>query len=72
MFINDNKKYPNDIISASIQYYFSKNLNIYQFSEGFKGKLFGTFNHITNMIFNFAFVNTNLGGTLYPPHCFKN
>ena len=24
------------------------------------------------MIYNFAFVNTNLGGTIYPPNSFKN
>jgi GT2 family glycosyltransferase len=72
MFINDHKKYPNDIISGSIQYFIGKNLAIKSFSEGFKGKNFGIFNHITNMIFNFAFVNTNLGGTLYPANTFKN
>ena len=71
MFINDHKKYPNDIISGSIQYFIGKNLNIKKFSEGFKGRKFGIFNHITSMIFNFAFVNTNLGGTLYPVNSFK-
>ena len=72
MFINDHKKYPNDIISGSIQYFIGKNLTIKSFSEGFKGKNFGIFNHIANMIFNFAFVNTNLGGTLYPANSFRN
>lgn len=72
MFIYDHKKYPNDIISASIQYYFGDNLNIFEFSDGFKGKIFGIFNHITNMVFNFAIINTNLGGTLYPSDTFKN
>lgn len=72
MIINDHKKYPNDIITCSIQYYFGKNLTIKEFSEGFKGKYFGTYNHITNMIFNFAIVNSELGGTLYPPGIFKN
>ena len=71
MFINDHKKYPNDIISGSLQYFIGKNLNIKKFSEGFKGRKFGIFNHITSMIFNFAFVNTNLGGTLYPVNSFK-
>ena len=72
MFINDHKNYPNDIISGSIQYFIDKNLNVKILSEGYKGKNFGTFNHITNIIFNFAFVNTNLGGTLYPPNTFRN
>lgn len=72
MFLNDNKKYPNDAISASIQYFFGKNLNIMEFKEGYKGKKFGIFNHINNMIFNFAIINTNLGGTLYPRNFFKN
>ena len=71
MFINDHKKYPNDIISGSIQYFISQNLTIKTFSEGYKGRKFGIFNHITNMVFNFAFVNTNLGGTLYPANTFK-
>ena len=72
MFINDHNKYPNDIISASIQYYFGKNLSINEFYEGYKGKNFGIFNHISNMIFNFALVNSNLGGTLFPSNTFKN
>ena len=72
MFINDHKKYPNDIISGSIQYFIGKNFTIKEFSEGYKGKNFGVFNHIVNMIFNFAFVNTNLGGTLYPVNSFRN
>ena len=71
MFINDHKKYPNDIISGSIQYFIGQNLTIKTFSEGYKGRNFGIFNHITNMVFNFAFVNTNLGGTLYPANSFK-
>ena len=72
MFINDHKKYPNDIISGSIQYFIGKNLKIQTFSEGFKGRIFGIFNHIANMVFNFAFVNTNLGGTLFPANSFSN
>lgn len=72
MFINDHRKYPNDIIAGSIQYFFGKNLKISQFSEGYKGKYFGIFNHISNMIFNFGIINTNLGGTLFPSHSFKN
>ena len=72
MFINDHRKYPNDIISASIQYFFGKNLNISEFSEGYKGKYSGVFNHISNIIFNFAIINSNFGGTLFPPYSFKN
>ena len=72
MIINDHKKYPNDIISASIQYFFGKDLLIKQISEGYKGENFGVFNHISNMIFNFALINTNVGGTLFPANCFKN
>ena len=72
MFINDHKKYPNDILSSSIQYYFGKNTTIREFSEGYKGKYYGTFNHISNMVFNFAIINSDLGGTLFPPGIFKN
>ena len=72
MFINDHKRYPNDAISASIQYYFGKNLEIKEFIEGFKGEKFGIFNQAYDMIFNFALINTNLGGTLYPKNFFKN
>lgn len=72
MFIKDHKKYPKDIIIGSVQFFFGNNLKIKQLSEGYNGKYFGIFNHITGIIFNFAFVNTNLGGTLYPENCFKN
>ena len=72
MFINDHNKYPNDTISASIQYFFGHNLTINEFPEGYKGQKFGIFNHVTNMIFNFALINTNLGGTLYPQNYFKD
>jgi hypothetical protein len=71
MLINDHKLHPDEIISSSIQYYFGKNAIISEFSEGYKGYLFGTFNHISNMIFNFAIINTELGGTLFPPGIFK-
>ncbi len=72
MFIDDHMKYPKDIISGSIQYFIGQNFDIKNFTEGYKGKYFGTFNHITNLIFNFAFVNIGLGGTLFPSHPFKN
>ena len=72
MFINDHRKYPNDIITASIQYFFGKNLKITGFSEGYKGKYFGVFNHISNLVFNFAIINSNYGGTIFPPLSFKN
>ena len=72
MFIEDHNKYPNDAIAASIQFYFGKNGEIKEFSEGFKGSMFGTFNHVTEMIFNFAIINIDLGGILYPKNYFKN
>lgn len=72
MFINDHQKYPNDTISASIKYFFGQNLKITEFSEGYQSEKLGIFNHVTNMIFNFALINTNLGGTLYPKNYFKN
>ena len=72
MFINDHKKYPNDIIAGSIQYFFNENLTIKEFPTGYKGKYFGNFNHVPNMIFNFALLNTGLGGTLFPANIFKN
>ena len=72
MFMNDHKKYPNDAISASIQYFFGKNLERKEFLEGFKGEKFGVFNQVPEMIFNYAIINTDLGGTLYPKNYFKN
>ena len=72
MFINDHLKYPNDAIAASIQYFFGKNGKIKELSEGFKGKKYGTFNHVTEMIFNFALFNIDLGGILFPKNFFKN
>ena len=70
--IQDHKKYPNDIITCSIKYYFGEKLTIKELSEDFKGKYFSTYNHIPNMIFNFAIINSNLDGTLYPSRMFKN
>ena len=72
MFIKDHIKYPNDAIVASIQYYFGKNYEIREFNEGFKGKNFGVFNHVSEMIFNFALINIDLGGILYPKNFFQN
>ena len=72
MFINDHKKYPNSAISASLQYYFGKNLEIKEFVEGYKGEKYGIFNQVVDMVFNFAIINTDLGGTLYPSNFFNN
>ena len=72
MFINDHLKYPNDAIAASIQYYFGKNDKITELSEGFKGEKYGIFNHVTEMIFNFALINIDMGGILYPKNYFQN
>ena len=72
MFIKDHNKYPNDAIAASIQYFFGKNSEIKELNEGFKGKKFGTFNHVSEIIFNFALINIDLGGILYPKHFFQN
>jgi hypothetical protein len=72
MFINAQKKYPNDIIASSIQYFIGQNLELKNFTEGYNGKYFGTFNHISDLVFNFAFVNIELGGALFPPKTFRN
>ena len=72
MFIKDHIKYPKDAIASSIQYFFGKNAKITEFSEGFKGSKFGIFNHVTEMIFNFAIINIDLGGILYPKNFFQN
>lgn len=72
MFINDHKKYPKDAISASFQFFFGKDLRIKGFKEGYADKDLGVFNYISDMIFNFALVNTNIGGTLYPKNFFKD
>ena len=72
MLIEDHFKYPNDAIAASIQYFFGKNGKITEIAEGFKGEKFGTFNHVTEMIFNFALFNMDLGGILYPKKFFQN
>ena len=72
MFMNDHFKYPKDAIAASFQYYFGKNGKISEFSEGFKGEKFGTFNHVTEIVFNFALFSMDLGGILFPKNYFKN
>jgi hypothetical protein len=72
MLMNDHLKYPNDAIVSSIQYFFGKNDEITELSEGFQGENFGTFNHVTELIFNFALINIDLGGILYPSNYFKN
>ena len=72
MFIQDHYKYPNDAIAATIQYHFGKNLEVKEFSVGYKGEKYGTFNHISDMIFNFALINIDLGGILYPKNFFKS
>ena len=72
MFINDHLKYPNDAIASTIQYFFGKNDEIIELSEGFRGEKFGTFNHVSEMIFNFALIDIDLGGILYPKNYFQN
>jgi hypothetical protein len=72
MFIKDHIKYPKDAIAASNQYFFRKNAKITEFSECFKGSKIGIFNHITEMIFNFAIINMDLVGILYPKNFFQN
>lgn len=72
MFIKDHIKYPNDAIVASLQYFFDKNFEISEFKEGFNGNKFGFFNHVSEIIFNFALIEIDLGGILYPKHYFKN
>ena len=72
MFINDHRKYPNDAIVASIQYFFGKDGEIKEFSDGFNGEKFGIFNQVSNMIFNFALINSDFGGILYPKNFFQN
>ena len=72
MFITDHIKYPNDAIAASIQYFFNRNFEIKEFKDGFRGEKFGTFNHVTELIFNFALTNIDLGGILYPSNFFQN
>lgn len=72
MFIKDHFKYPNDAIATSIQHFYGKKGKIKEFSEGFKGEKFGIFNHVTEMVFNFAIFNIDLGGILYPKNFFNN
>ena len=72
MYIKDHLQYPNDAIVGNVQYFFGKNGEVMEFSEGFKGERFGIFNHITETIFNFALINIDLGGILYPKNYFKN
>jgi len=72
MFIKDHSKYPNDAIAANIQYFFCKNGQIKEFSEGFRGEKFGIFNHVTEMVFNFALFNIDLGGIIFPKNFFQN
>ena len=72
MFIKDHIRYPNDAITASIQYCFDKNFQVSELKEGFDGNKFGIFNHVSEIIFNFGIINIDLGGILYPKNFFKN
>ena len=72
MFLNDHLKYLNDAITSTIQYFFGKDDEIIELSEGFRGEKFGTFNHVSEMIFNFALIDIDFGGILYPKNYFQN
>ena len=71
MFIKDHIKYSNDAIVVFIQFYFGINGTISEIKEGFNAFKFGIFNHVTEIIFNFSLINSDLGGILYPKNFFK-
>ena len=71
MFIKDCNEHPNQIISGAIELYYDENLNIKNI-YGYKSKYMNNFNHITNMIFNFALPGNGLGGILFPQNTFNN
>ena len=52
--------------------FFWNNTKITEFSYVFRGSKFGLFNHVTELIFNFALINIDLCGILYPKNFFQN
>lgn len=71
MFINDHKKYPNDIIGGSFAYYFDKDFKWKRFI-GKKRKQVNTANDVPGILLRNARPANGLGGVLYPPHTFTD
>lgn len=71
MFIDDHRKYPNDVIAGSFMWYFGENLTLKRF-DTYKCAKAGTMNGIPDLIFRFARPANGVGGTLYPAHTFTD
>lgn len=71
MFIDDHKKYPNDIIVGTFMYHLNDEFKFNRF-DGLKGVNCGTMQNIPNMIFDFARPANGAGGVLYPPNTFTD
>lgn len=70
-FINDHKKYPNDIICGTFMYFINDKNEFTRFT-GQKGVASGCFNNIPNMVFRFSRPANGCGGVLYPPNTFTD
>lgn len=70
-FIDDHRKYPEDIITGTFQFYLNDKLTFERLS-GYKQRAAGGKNHIPSLIMNFARPANGCAGTLYPPHTFTD
>ena len=70
-FIDDHRRYPNDIIAGTFQFYLDKKLEFQRMTDykevSAKGK-----NGVPGLVFNFARPANGCAGTLYPAHTFKD
>ena len=71
VFIDDHKKYPEDIITGTFQFFLDDTLTFSRLS-GFKQAAAGGKNHIPGLIMNFARPANGCAGTLYPADTFKD
>lgn len=71
IFLNDHRKYPNDIISASFAFFLDENL-IFNRLTDFRQKQARGKNSVPGLIFNFCRPANGCGGTLYPAGIFKD
>lgn len=71
MFIDDHKKYPNDIIGGNFSWFFSDNLELRRF-KSYCRKCGTTMNGKTGIVLNFAKPANGDGGTLYPAGTFTD
>lgn len=71
VFIDDHKKYPNDIITGTFQYFLDGDYKFQRMTD-FKQKNAGGKNQVPGIIMNFARPANGCAGTLYPAGTFTD